>query len=86
MTDPTYTPPSSSSGLSLPSVSSASLWSSLAGIAAIVCGLLKVDSSWTQWIQGTLVALGGVLVGIPVHHVAKAQTGSATASPPAMKS
>lgn len=87
MTDTTYTPPpttsTASSGLSLPSPTSAALWSSLAGIAAIVCGLLKVDTSWTQWIQGVVVAVGGVLVGIPVHHVVKAQTGSGTAAPPA---
>lgn len=68
-----YVAPPTSIASSLPSWNSASFWASVAGIASIVCGALKLDPSWTQWIQATFVAVGGILIGIPTHHVVKAQ-------------
>lgn len=56
---------------------SAAFWSSLAGVAATVCGALGVAAIGTD-ISITLVAIGGVFIAIPAHHVIAKQQGTAT--------
>lgn len=88
MTATPYTPPSTSSGFTMPNVQSAAFWSALAGVASVVCGALNVSSSLSGAIRNVLIAVGGVLIAIPAHHVIGKQQGTLpTAAPsPAPKS
>lgn len=65
-----------SANIQLPNIKSASFWSSLAGIASILCGTLNVGSNLTASIQNVLVAIGGLLVAIPAHHIIQSQVAS----------
>lgn len=46
-------------------------WSSLAGIAGVVCATLGLGHLSTP-VETALTAIGGVLVAIPAHHTVKA--------------
>lgn len=59
---------------------SAAFWSSVAGAAAMVMGILNINSAMIRSVQDVLVAVGGLMVAIPVHHVVKAQV--TTPKPP----
>ena len=57
---------------------SAAFWTSAAGLAGIICGALGLGQL-AQPVENLLVAIGGLLVAIPAHHVIKKQQ----AAPPA---
>ena len=58
-------------------LSSAALWSTLAGAAGIILGALGVGQLSTP-VETAVTAIGGVLVALASHHVTAAQQAAKT--------
>ena len=59
-------------------IKSMAFWSALAGAASIVCGALGLGTIAPD-VKTMLLAIGGILVAIPAHHVTAKQQGTAPA-------
>ncbi len=61
--------------INLPNLQSAAFWSALGGAAATILGALGYAHDGTA-VNALLVAIGGVLIAVPTHHVVAKQQAS----------
>ena len=57
---------------------SATFWTGLAGVAAVLCGTLGAGNL-SQSTENLLIAIGGLFVAIVGHHTTKAAVAASTA-------